>query len=526
VQEVLSEGSETSELSLLPVFEEYPRPKLGVTMMTTARALVGRVLRPLLKAVEGQPRRGPYSLPISGGWLPDGTATNFWQLGQDPLSYGSSAIVERCVAAYSETIASLSPATHWRRTDRGGRTRVGNSALSRILHRPNDYQTPSDFMLNLVRNLYVEGNALALALRSERFEITELHLMDPRQSSPFVVRNEDDDSAEIFYRLSGNAVVDRMFGAKQLIVPMRNVLHVRLHDSHRYRPLWGETPLAAAMQDVALGNALAQQQTQFLLNQARPSAVLSTDLVLDRDQVQQIRDRWSEQAKGLHQGGTPILTSGLKVQPWTTTSRDAQLAELAKISHEQIAHAFRVPLQLLGLGGAPFSSTEALMSFWLASGLGFALNHVEQSFDKLFGLRGEPEEFCEFDTAALLRTNQRDRIEALARAVQGGIYSPNEARAAEDLDAVPHGDEPRVQAQVIPLSAAGSIPTAPTPLVPPSAPTAAASYRAAVQLDVDSLRARAKRPERVAAFDGAAEPPEPRVIRKVRANGLQRPVGR
>jgi HK97 family phage portal protein len=196
---------------------------------------------------------------------------------------------------------------------------VENSALSRVLRAPNNYETASNFMLNLVRNLYVEGNALALALRSERFEITSLHLMDPRQSSPFVVRNEDDDDAEIFYRLSGNAVVDYMFGGQQLVVPMRDVLHVRLHDSRRHpRPLWGETPLAAAMQDVALGNALAQQQIQFLLNQARPSAVLSTDLVLDRDQVQQIRDRWHEQAKGLHQGGTPILTAGLKVQPWAT----------------------------------------------------------------------------------------------------------------------------------------------------------------------------------------------------------------
>ena len=44
---------------------------------------------------------------------------------------------------------------------------------------------------------------------------------------------------------------------------------------------------------------------QFLANQARPSAVLSTDMMLDKDQAQQIRDRWNEQAKSLHQGGVP-----------------------------------------------------------------------------------------------------------------------------------------------------------------------------------------------------------------------------
>jgi HK97 family phage portal protein len=494
-------------------------------MMTTARALVGRVLRPLLKAAEGQYRAGPYYLPISGGWLPADAPINWWQTGIGLTSGERSAVVERCIALYAETAASL-PGAHWRRNARGGRTRVENSALSRVLRRPNDYETASSFMLGLVHSLYREGNAFALALRNSRFEVDSLHLMNARQSSPVVVRNEDDGDAEIFFRLGGNAVVDHMFDGGQLLVPSRDVLHIKLHSSHRYpHPLVGETPLFAAMTDIAVGNAFAQQQLQFLANQARPSAVLSTDLVLDRDQVQQIRDRWNEQAKGLHQGGTPILTSGLKVMPWSTPAKDAQLAELSKLSAERICWAFGIPLQLLGLANTPATSTETLMGFWLSTGLGFCLNHVEQSFDRLFGLEGEPQEFCEFSTDALLRSAQKDRIEALARAVQSGIYSPNEARAAEDLDAVPYGDEPRVQAQVIPLSAAGSIPAAPTPLVPPSAP-AAKNYRAAVQLDVEALKARTRRPERSAALNGAVEPGEPRVVRKTRMNGLQRPAGR
>jgi phage portal protein BeeE len=341
-----------------------------------------------------------------------------------------------------------------------------------------------------------------------------------------VVRNEDDGDAEIFYRLGGNAVVDHMFGGGQLLVPSRDILHVKLHSSHRYpHPLVGETPLMAAMTDIAVGNAFAQQQLQFLANQARPSAVLSTDLVLNREQTQEIRDRWNDQAKGLHQGGTPILTSGLKVVPWSTPAKDAQLAELSKLSAERICWAFGIPLQLLGLANTPATSTETLMQFWLATGLGFCLNHIEQGFDRLFDLKGEPEDYTEFNVDALLRSAQKDRIEALARAVQSGIYSPNEARAAEDLDAVPYGDEPRCQAQVVPLSAAGSIPTAPIPAVSPSAP-AARNYDAAVRLDVEALTARARRPERVASFNRAAEPGEPRVVRKTRMNGLQRPAGR
>jgi hypothetical protein len=103
-------------------------------MMTTARALVGRVLRPLFKAVEGQPRSAPFHLPITGGWLSAeaGQYVNWWQMGHTVSDYSRSAIVESCISSYAQTIASLS-GTHWRANNRGGRSRVTNSALARIL---------------------------------------------------------------------------------------------------------------------------------------------------------------------------------------------------------------------------------------------------------------------------------------------------------------------------------------------------------------------------------------------------------
>ena len=183
-------------------------------------------------------------------------------------------------------------------------------------------------------------------------------------------------------------------------------------------------------------------------------AILGTDLVLSREQVQDLRDRWNDQSKNLHQGGTPILTAGLKVQPWSVGGKDAATADILKLSSENIALAFRIPLQILGIGGNTYSSTQLLMQSWIASGLGFALNHVEDSFGQLFELKGQPDEYVEFDTAALLRSAFKDRIEGLARAVQGGILAPNEARNLEGYGDVEHGDEPRVQQQVVPLSAA------------------------------------------------------------------------
>ena len=434
-------------------------------------SIVAKALALVTKG-EGEYRPGPYNLPVTGGWLTAeaGSNLNWWQLGYDPVNYSeTSAIVEACVSAYSQTIA-MCPGDHWRLNEKGGRDRVINSSLARLLRRPNNYQSISDFLLNLTRSLYLDGNAYALGLRNDRFEISELHLMHPRQSGPQVVRQ----TGEVFYRLGGNDVMDLRFGQAPLLVPARDVLHVRLHTSRRYPyPLIGESPLAAAMPDIMASSAITQQQINYYLNQARPSAVLSTDLQLDKDQVQALRDRWNEQVRGLQQGGTPILTAGLKVQPWGVSAKDADIAEIAKMSGQNIALAYRIPLQLLGLGGTAYSSTELMMQSWIASGLGFAINHIEEAFGLLFKLRGQPDEYIEFDTAALLRSAMRDRIDALARGVQGGIYSPNEAREREGLDSVEYGEEPRVQQQVVPLSAAAQIPAAPGPGAPPGAPPAA-----------------------------------------------------
>ena len=407
---------------------------------------------------EGAVRPGPYML--SNGWLPAGSPWNYWQSGQNVRPYGGpSAMLEACISAYAQTVPMCS-GDHWRRLDNGGRERVTNSALSRIMRHPNDYQSISDFLLNLTRRLYECGNAYAVAVRNSRFEIAELHLM--RTGAATVA-----EDGSIFYSLWGNEIVERRLDLSRG-VPSRDVLHVRLHTPRH--PLKGESPILAAQLHLAMSNAALSQQVQFYINQSRPSFLLTTDVVMKREQAQELRAWWNEQSASENVGGTPILTSGLKAQPVQTSAVDAQLVESLKMNDQNIAIALRIPLQILGIGTSTFSSTELLMQSWVATGLGFTLNHIEESFGLLFGLRGVPDEYLELDTRALLRSAYRERIEGLARGVISGIYSPDEARAQEDLPAVPggHGAEPRVQQQVVPLSYGSDMqPPSPQPATPP-----------------------------------------------------------
>lgn len=419
--------------------------------------LLSRIIQPFKgKAAEGAVRPGPYAL--SDGWLPAGTAINFWQKGQNVRPYGAhSAMVEACVSAYSQTVA-MCPGDHWRLLPNGGRERVVNSALTRLLRYPNGYQSISDFLLNLIRDLYLHGNAYAVAIRNDRNEIIELHQMSSRQSAAMVA-----EDGSIFYALGGNSIADKLVNLHG--VPARDVLHLRLAAPRH--PLVGESPILAAQLALAAGNAALERQIEFFANEAKPSFILSTDQIVTREQLTQLRASWNEQTRGEGAGGTPILTAGTKPIIVSSNAVDAQLAETLKLSDQAVAEAFRVPLQILGIGGTPFASTEALMQSWIASGLGFALNHLEEALGLLFRLRGQPDEYVEFSTSALLRSSFKERVEGFAAGVKGGVFTRNEARKDFELPEVEGGDLVYAQQQDVPLAFLAEGPPEPPALPAP-----------------------------------------------------------
>ena len=102
--------------------------------------------------------------------------------------------------------------------------------------------------------------------------LAELHLMNPRECAAQLAV-----TGEVFYHLGGNEIIDKRIDGR-LIVPQRDVLHIRLHTVRNQ--LKGESPLIAAALDIAATGAMSQQQIAFYMNQARPSFILTTDQVL------------------------------------------------------------------------------------------------------------------------------------------------------------------------------------------------------------------------------------------------------
>lgn len=383
-----------------------------------------------------------WRLPISGGTLPyeTGRFWNWWQQGQNIQANDDCPMVHACIDAYAQTIASLW-GVHYKRDDANGKSKIKNSPLTRIMKNPNDYQTRSDFMLNIIKNLLYTGNAYAVATRNDRNEIVALHIVPSASTQVYV----EPDTRAVFYGVGDNPLSPQGLSA---MVPARDVLHIKLYTPHH--PLVGVSCIQNLAISIQANNAISGHQAQFFANMARPSGVIQTDERLNASQISQLRSAWDEQSRGLNSGGVPILTSGLKWQSLSINSQDAQLIQAYNMTNETIARAFRVPLPLVGsLENATYNNVEQLISSWLSSGLGFLLEHIELSFDKFFKLADD--EFTEFNTEALLRTDFAGRIDGLTKGVQGGLFTPNEARAKEGLASVKNGDVSYMQSQMVEL---------------------------------------------------------------------------
>lgn len=441
-----------------------------------------------LMRAEGS-HRGPfYGLSEFGRSWEINPLGDGWQRNLDVTGYGARHVpaVYSCVMAISRAVSQCYP-KHVRQTD-GAFKEITNSAAYRVLRNPNTYQTSPDFLLNLMATTLYDGEAFVLATRNDRNEISSLHLLPRGSCSPMI----DDQSREVFYAVGSSPLAP---GGTDYVAPARNVMHLRFHTPRH--PLIGESPITAAALAIGINVALSRTQAAFFNNMNRPSGIISTDLPLNKEQITSLRAAFEDQAAGMAAGRIPVLGGGLKFQPMSINSQDAQLVEAQRMSLEDICRVFGVPPPLVGdLSHSTLNNAETLIQNFLSMSLGAYLESVERSFDRLFGLDGGSE-WIELDTAALLRTDFAGRVEGLTKAVSGGLMAPNEARAREGLSPVTGGNEIFMQRQMTPASllndlAANELKQAaePAPAEPAPAPKQdGAAPEAAKEIDTDITKA-------------------------------------
>ena len=383
--------------------------------------------------------RGPFfGMGELGGWHNIDPLGDGWQrnLAVDMATAKNVPTVYACVTRTAELVSQCY-VTHVRSRDNNP-SQITTSAAYRVLRNPNRYQSGAEFFYNMVCTALFEGEAFAVATRNDRNEISSLHTLAPGTCTPLI----DDETREIFYSIGSNPLSPT--GA-DYIAPARDVYHLKFHTPRH--PLIGESPLKAAALALGINVALSRNQAAFFERMNRPSGILSTEMNLNAQQMQQLRSAFEDQSKAWAAGGMPILGSGMKFQPLAVSSQDAQLVQAQKMSVEEICRVFGMPPPLVGdLSHATLNNTETLISYFLSTSLGSKLEIIERGFDRLFALPNT--EYVELDTAALLRTNFQDRINGLTKAVQGGLMSIDEARLREGLPPVDGGSNVFLQRQM------------------------------------------------------------------------------
>jgi HK97 family phage portal protein len=419
------------------------------------KSRVKSITKSLFGSTEGS-YRGPatgigefgnsFSIPFG-----DGYQRNLTFAGENP---NYIPVVYSCVMSYSRAVSQCYP-KHKVINAEGKHEVSKTSPASRLFRNPNPNETFNQLIYNIVAEIMFYGEALVIIERDERFAPKSLHRVARGNFTVYI----EPETKEVFYSIGSDPMDPEKVEA---VVPARDVIHFRNHTPRH--PLIGESPIKAAAIAIGINAALSRTQQFFFNNMNRPSGVLSTEKDLTKEQMTRLREVFAEQSKAWATGGMPILSSGLAFSQLSVDSVDAQLIESQRMSTEEIARVFGVPLPIIGdLSKATMNNTEQLISMWLAISLGSLLENIERSFDKAFNFG--PDEYTELDVSALLRTDFQGRIDGLTKGVQGGLYTPNEARAIEGLHPVKFGDTPYVQQQMVEL---GYKPPEPAPVKAPA----------------------------------------------------------
>ncbi len=390
---------------------------------------------------------------------PSGTLTvataDGWMLPDDSLPTPTEALklsaVYGAVDYICNFIAPLPVYVH----DRTTRERVKEHPLMRLLSvRPNEYQTPTDYKRMMTRCLELRGNAYAFIYRDAASS-------RPKEILPLLPDHMtlqlEDGVLWYYYTHPANGSLYRL--------SREDVLHYKYNSDDGYT---GVSTLKYAARALRVAKGASEYELAVYQNGARPSGVLSTDSDLgglsevpdpaDKTRFlskkENIRRAWENVYAGSANAfRTAVLDNGLKYQPITISSFDAQFIAARDVTVADIARFFGVPLHALMTGKQSFESNEQ-NSLEFIQGKGLALIRTmeeEDTYKLLLDSEIDSGLWVKRNFDARLRGDTKTRAEFYRTMHDIGAYSVDDILALEDLPGVSGGDVRIARLDGVPL---------------------------------------------------------------------------
>jgi HK97 family phage portal protein len=278
--------------------------------------------------------------------------------------YSKNVIAHRSVALIAGSLSTV-PWYLSQETPQG-RVELRAHPLLKLLGAPNPQASGVQLMEGLVSHRLISGNAYLLKLAPEGGNPRELHLLRPDRVA--VIAGADGIATGYEYTVNGKMrryLIDRISGQSA-------VLHLK--QFHPLDDYYGLSPMAAASYSIDQHNEAAKWNKALLQNGAKPSGALVVKMaddgsggVLTEEQFARIKSQVDDQYMGAANAGRPmLLEGGMDWKEMSLSPRDMDFIESRHSAARDIALAFGVPPQLLGIPGDNTYSNmvEARLALW------------------------------------------------------------------------------------------------------------------------------------------------------------------
>ena len=241
----------------------------------------------------------------------------------DKNSALSFSAVLACVRVISESIGSL-PIHTYRVEEDGDRKMDKAHPVSKLIQRPNQYQTTYNFFSVAMTNLLLEGNCYFLIERDGSARPTALIYLNPDKVDviPF--------EGNLFYQ---HADFEQP-------IPQTDILHFM---GTGFDGKKGKSVLKMQQDTIGLSLGANITAATYFGQSAQVAGVLKTDHKLTDEQIQRLRNSWNSRHQGPYNSNkTAILEQGMDFKPISISANDKQLLQSRQFQVEEIARIFRL----------------------------------------------------------------------------------------------------------------------------------------------------------------------------------------
>lgn len=348
--------------------------------------------------------------------------------------YSDNVIVHRCVNIISQA-ASHVPWVIYKKSNNASLKRLASHPIYGLLQKPNNKQGGADFFSELVATKLLYGDCFILGLGQNNIE--KLNLLHP---SNIQINSHNGAISDFEYCSQGKTIKFPIDEKKRKC----RVLHIKNYNPNSSSNR-GVSSLKAASKSIELHNQTTKWNNNLLKNGARPTGALvmrDSGTQLSDEQFERLKEELSVKYMGGNNSGRPLLLEGgLDWKDMSIHPKDMDYIDAKNSAAREIALAFGLPPQLLGITGDNTYSNmqEARLALWEETIIPL-LDKIADNLSNWLSIWYDQDIIIDFDRDGISALSEK-RKNSLDKISHANFMTLNEKRALINLPPIEGGDK-------------------------------------------------------------------------------------